>query len=198
MRENARVTNPYAPPDASSDGSNPSPDGPARPGVPQQVTPPSVTRPGPPHAGGTSELPSAPQGQRPVDEALAARAARQARLFGLLVLGSVLLSTLSLPWQAAMLPFALGGLFVGGRALLLALRSGARGGLPAALGLGMAVALMWSFVVGGMLMLWPVQMAHQQCTAEALTVTARSACDQKFEQDLKDWQTRLEDRATRA
>ena len=63
---------------------------------------------------------------------------------------------------------------------------------------GMAVALLWSFVVGGMLMLWPVQMAHQQCTAEALTVTARSACDQQFEQDLKDWQKRLEDRATRA
>ncbi|WP_448630163.1 hypothetical protein [Cellulomonas soli] len=135
---------------------------------------------------------------RPVDQELAARAARTARVFGLLVLSSVLVSTLPLPWQGAALVFALAGLVVGGRALLLSLRSGARGGMPAALGLGVAVALFWSFVAGGMLLLWPVQAARQECTAQALTLSAQRHCEQQFEQDLKDWQSRWEKRAANA
>ncbi|MGN8246539.1 hypothetical protein ACTHAM_000203 [Cellulomonas soli] len=193
------MTNPYAPPDPSRDAP-PTPAGPSHPDAPDAPRAdgthpdvpwmhPSLTQlPGPP----------VPPEPRPVDEVLSARAARQARVFGLLVLASVLVSTLPLPWQSAALVFALGGLVVGARALVLTLRSGARGGLPAALGLGVAVTLFWSFVAGGMLLLWPVQAARQECVSQALTLTAQRACEQQFEQDLKDWQTRLEERATNA
>ena len=189
MRENARVSNPYAPPDPTREAPASPPAGPSHPRAPHGPTPAGV----PGHPG-----PRPAPTPRPVDEALAARAAWHARLFGLLVLSSLLVSTLPLPWQAASLVFALVGLVVGGRALQLALRSGARGSLPAALGLGVAVAFFWSFVTAGMLLLWPVQVAHQECVAGALTVSARHACEQQYEQDLKDWQSRLEQRAATA
>ena len=124
--ENARVSNPYAPPEH-------------RPGTPDDA--PVQDAPVWPPAGAPSPAPVVPEPPQPADPEGTARATSLTRLFAVLVLASVLVATLRLPWQAAALPFALAAIVVGVRAIVVAVRARARGLAPV-LAVGLVVALL--------------------------------------------------------
>ncbi|MBO3083664.1 hypothetical protein [Cellulomonas fengjieae] len=169
------MSNPYAPPEnrpRPSDGDQT--DAPATDRVPTwSPAPPPVQ---------VERTPPDPEGT--------ARAARHTRLFGVLVLGSVLVATLPLPWQAASLVFALGGVAVGIRALVVAARAHSRSLLPM-LSVGVVIALSWTFLQAVQLAFWPVQQDLQDCLRSALTIEARTACESQYERDLEQLQDSL-------
>jgi hypothetical protein len=108
-----------------------------------------------------------------------------------LVLGSVLVATLPLPWQAAGVLFAVAALVVGVRGLVVAGRARTRGLLPL-LAVGVVIALSWTLILGVQVALWPVQQDKQECLEGALTISATNACESQYEQDLDDLRTSLE------
>lgn len=160
------MSNPYAPPE-----NHPSDGGPTD-------APPVVHVPA---------SPPVPVPVEPPDPEGTARAASHTRLFGVLILASVLVATLPLPWQAAAFPFALGALVVGVRALVVAARARARGLIPM-LSVGTVIALSWTFLLGVQLALWPLQQDRQDCLQGALTIEARTACESQYEKDLNELQ----------
>ncbi|WP_421743633.1 hypothetical protein [Cellulomonas sp.] len=167
------MSNPYAPPDADRQDAPAPQDGPS--------WPPPMPRP---------QAPAAPERQPP-DPEVAAHATRLTRLFGVLVLGSVLVATLPLPWQAAGLLFAVAALVVGIRGLIIAGRARTRGLVPL-LAVGIVIALSWTLILGVQLALWPVQQDKQECLEGALTISATNACETQYEKDLDDLRTSLE------
>lgn len=173
MRENVRVSNPYAPPE---DRPRP-PDGEPT-DAPRAYDAPSWPPPAP-----RPEAVVAVQPEPPDPEAVAL-ATKHARLFGVLILSSVLVGTLPLPWQAAALVFAVGAIGVGGWALVAAVRSRGRGLVPM-LAVGSVVAVVWTLYLGVQLALWPVQQARQECLAGALTISATNACESQYEQEIR-------------
>ena len=174
------MSNPYAPPEH-------------RPGTP--VDAPVKDAPVWPPAGAPSPAPAAPEPPLPADPEGTARATSLTRLFAVLVLASVLVATLRLPWQAAALPFALAAVVVGVRAIVVAVRARSRGLTPV-LAVGLVISLSWTLVLSVQLALWPAQQAKQECLERALTIGARSACESQFEKDLDDLRTSLEDSST--
>ena len=173
------MSNPYAPPEN-------------RPAAPDDA--PVQDAPVWPPAGPPPQAPVAPD-PLPADPEGTARATSLTRLFAVLVLASVLVATLPLPWQAAALPFALAAMVVGVRAMVVALRARARGLAPV-LGVGLGIALLWTFSVSVQLAQWEPQQDKQECLERALTIGARSACETQFQQDLKDLYTSLQERST--
>ena len=179
MGENAQVSNPYAPPEN-------------RPGTTDDA--PVQDAPVWPPAGAPQQAPVVPE-RPPADAEGTARATSLTRLFAVLVLASVLVATLRLPWQAAALPFALGAIVVGARAMVVALRARSRGLAPL-LAAGLVIALSWTLLLSVQLALWPAQQEKQECLERALTIGATSACEREFEQYLDDLRISLEDRST--
>lgn len=112
--------------------------------------------------------------------------------FGLLMLATLVAATLSLPWQAAALAFAIAAMVAGVIALRSVWRAGLRGALLPVLGMGLAFAALMSLSLVTMLALWPVQMQRQECLRDALTISASEACEAQYQDAL---QERL-DRAT--
>jgi hypothetical protein len=170
--ENAGVSNPYAPPE----------DRPRTPDGDRTDAPPAP-QPWPPATARPQVARSSAPDRRPPDPELTARAQRLTRLFGVLVLSSVLVATLPLPWQAAALAFGLGALVVGVWALVVSGRARARGLTPM-IAVGVVIALFWSLLLGVQLALWPVQQDKQDCLQGALTITATNACDAQYLKDL--------------
>lgn len=171
------MSNPYAPPEdrpRPPDGEQT--DAPRAYGAPEW--PPPAQRP---------ENAVAAQPEPPDPEAVAL-ATKHARLFGVLILSSVLVGTLPLPWQAASLVFALAAIVVGAWALVAAVRSRGRGLVPM-LAVGSVLALVWTLYLSVQLTLWPVQQARQECLQRALTISATNACESQYEQEVR---TRLD------
>ncbi len=182
--ENARVSNPYAPPEDRPR----TPDG-------DRVDAPPAQHPWPPPAPVVGPVrPSAPD-SAPPDPELAARALRLTRLFGVLVVSSVLVATLPLPWQASALVFALAALVVGVWALVVSSRARSRGVTPM-IGVGVVIALSWSLLLAVQLAVWPVSQAKQECLQGALTITAKNACNAQYLKDLDDLRDSLQKRST--
>ncbi|MEZ0448421.1 hypothetical protein [Cellulomonas sp. ICMP 17802] len=165
------MSNPYAPPE---DRPRP-PDG-------DRADVPVAQLPWPPPA--PRAVPAEPA-RTPPDPEQVARAQSLTRLFGVLVLSSVLVATLPLPWQAAGLVFALGALVVGVRALVVSVRARA-GGLTPMIAVGVVIALFWSFLLILQLALWPMQQAKQECLQGALTISAQNACAAQYDKAVQD------------
>jgi hypothetical protein len=102
------------------------------------------------------------------------------------MLGGLLTLGLQLPWNLVALALTVAALVVGTRALLAARRAGLRGGLVISLSLGLAVSALVALSFASVLALWPVQLARQECVAEALTISARQTCEQDFERAVTD------------
>ncbi len=193
------MTNPYAPPprgpratgdDAGQDagvgaqdtgtgtgtGTGEAPHGSSR------STPPGTPRP----AGAQASPPQGPPDPtRPPPDPDAVRgASRQVMHFGLIMLASLVTAALPLPWQAAALVFALGAIVVGIRAMRAVWRSGVRGALVPVLGVGLVFAALMSISLATMLALWPLQVQRQDCLRDALTISAREACEVQFQDAL--------------
>lgn len=163
------MSNPYAPPED-------------RPGTQDDV--PARETPVWPPAGAPQTVPAAPE-RPPADPEGTARATRLTRLFAVLVLASVLVETLRLPWKAAALPFALAAVVVGVRAVVVAVRARSRGLAPL-LAVGLFVALSWALLLTGQVATWPAQLDKEECLDGALTIGARSACETQYEQDVEE------------
>jgi hypothetical protein len=181
VRENAPVSNPYAPPEK-------------RPDTPDDA--PVQHAPVWPPAGTPSTVPVAPEPQ-PADPEGTVRALDLTRLFTVLVLASVLVTMLRLPWQAAALPFALAAIIVGVRAMVVTVRARARGLTPV-LAVGLVVSVLWTLSVAVTLAQWEPRQTKQACLEGALTIGARNACESQFQKDLDDLYSSLPERGTGA
>ena len=111
-------------------------------------------------------------------------ASRQVTHFGLLVLAALVTSSLPLPWQVAGLVFAVAAIGVGIRALVAVWKAGLRGTLVPVLVVGLVLAGLMSISLTAMLALWPVQVELQDCRRDALTIAAREACEEQYQESL--------------
>lgn len=195
------MSNPYAPPEdrrRPADDDAAPPHGSAPTGQPPQQPPPhwyppqlppgqhhpgQQLQPGQQHQPGLHRTKPEPP---PTDPAGAERARRFARTFGLLLLAGVLLGTLRVPWQVVALPFVVAALVYGVRGLVTASRAHVRGALVPMLASGVAIAAFWAFASAAMLVLWPQQLKHEQCLANAITVTATAECDRAYQKSIND------------
>ena len=184
MGENAGVSNPYAPPEDRPR----TPDG-APTDAPRAHDGPSWPPPMP-----RPPVPVAPERQPPDPEG-SARALGLTRLFGVLILGSVLVATLPLPWQAAAFLFAVPAVVVGIRALVVAVRARTRGLVPL-LATGGVVALLWTLFLATLVIQWPAVLERQECLEGALTVTATSACETQYQEHVDRIGDSLRERST--
>ncbi len=107
----------------------------------------------------------------------------------------MLVATLPLPWQAAAFLFVVPAIVVGVRALVVAARARTRGLVPV-LATGVAVTLLWTLFLGLYAATWPAAVIRQECLEGALTVTATSACESQYQQELTKLQTSLTERST--
>ncbi|WP_273653968.1 hypothetical protein [Cellulomonas fimi] len=121
----------------------------------------------------------------PPDPVGTLKAAEQSRTVGVLLLGSVLVATLPMPWRAAAVAFALAGLVLGVRALVTAVRARARGGLPTMLAVLVTMSAVWSLAVLTALSISPLLQEREDCMAGALTVTAQKQCERAFTDGLQ-------------
>lgn len=136
----------------------------------------SVPRPARPPA------PPAP----PVDPAVAERLNRLVRTFVLLIIGALLTAMLALPWRLGSLALAVAAIVVGVVALRRAWRPGLREQVAPLLVFGLAFAVLMSMSMAGTLILWPVEVAHQECLGRAVTIGARAECEQTYQDALQE------------
>jgi len=111
--------------------------------------------------------------------------------FGVLMLATLLVSSLPLPWQAAALLFAVAALVEGVRGLRSAWTSGVRGALVPMLVMGIGAASLLTVGTAGMLALWPIQMEHQTCLRDALTIASQEQCENAYQTSLDSLRSRL-------
>ena len=173
------MSNPYAPPEK-------------RPGTPDDA--PAQQAPVWPPAGTPRQAPAVHE-RPPADPEGTAHATSLTRLFAVLILASVLVDTLRLPWQAAALPFALAAIVVGVRAIVVAVRARSRGLAPL-LTVGLVVGLSLTLLLILQLALWPASLKKQDCLEGALTIAARNACETQFTQDVEELLPTLQVRST--
>ncbi len=199
MGDNGRVTNPYAPPserplpepdDApQAAGPEPAPRTSRDPDVEPHRTPPlGVPMPTAPQVHAPGGRPTAPVALRDVDPDLVRRIGAAVRHFGVFLLAAVLVGTFPLPWRVAAVVFVAGAFVVGIRALILVLRAGMRGSLVPLLAVGLAFTAMLAVGTVGSVLFWSAETARQECLSGALTVSARSQCEQQYRDDLSQWQ----------
>ncbi len=171
--------NPYAPPgagdrsgDGSGDAGNRPGAGPAEPAVPRERVPRTDR----------AHRPERP----PPDPAGARRLAGLVLRFALLMLASLLVSRLPLPWGAAAPLLTLAALAVGVAALVQGVRARVRASshvlVGLGLGLGVVVLLQQALVVA----LWPITVQLQECRDAALTIAADDACQADYERRIRD------------
>lgn len=216
--ENGAVSNPYAPPgqrpvpepDDASQGAEPAPgqqppqDAPPAPPAPQRRTPPpglpvpsaprAATSPSAHAPASGPEAPGAPQTApvgatlRDIDPEQLRRIGASVRHFGAFLLAAVLVGTFPLPWRVASLAFVVGALVVGVRALSLVRRAHVRGALVPLLAVGLLFTGILAIGTVGSLVFWSAETHRQECLSGALTISARSACEQQYQDDLSRWQ----------
>ncbi|WP_156043651.1 hypothetical protein [Cellulomonas sp. URHE0023] len=176
------MSNPYAPPE----------DRPRQPGGEQSDAPtqdqgrqPSA------HEAWQHGSPTPVRSRVPTDPAGAARAARIARAFALTVLASVLVSMMRLPYSLAAGALGLVALGIGVWALVVAGRAHVRGTLPVMLTAGLGIALLWSMATAAPLFALQTELDRQACLDGALTVSARTACEADYRNELNQLRDRL-------
>ncbi len=157
------MSNPYAPPD---------PDRP-RPPMPPPVLP--AAQPSPP----------------PPDPTAALQARRLVTTTFVLVLASLVIRLLPAPWSATSVVFALVGLVVAARAMLVGRRARAdRATLFAASVLVFAAGS--GLMIGtASLVLLPAEVEYQRCQVGAVTVSGKHACTQAYDDAVAALQKRL-------
>lgn len=172
--------------DDNQDQADPRPRPPAQPPA-QPPAKPRVKQPAKPRVKPPVPTPPAPP---PLDEATARAVARLVSTFVLLILASLATAALPLPWRLGSLTFTLAGLVVGVLALRRARRSGVRDQLSLVVVFGIAFSVLTGLSMAGTLILWPVEMARQECLDRAVTIGARAACETAYEDAV---QSRLDD-----
>lgn len=165
------MDNPYSPPRAEQEHA---PQPPAAPSPTRQSPPPSPhhDRPSSPVGG-----PASPQQPDPVK---AKAAAKQVLLFGVFVLLTLLSTALPLPYQVIGLATVTVSIVVGTRAMIGLWRAGVRGPSVPVLAVGLFFSVLMAGSMTMLLMVWPEQMARQDCLRRALTISAQEQCETDF------------------
>lgn len=180
------MENPYAPPPRDAED-RPSGDG--RPGGELSTNGPTGDQgSGAPPSEGRRRPMRSPRAPRPPRTPLPAPdpealqvVQRRMGTFLLLVLASLLTSRLRLPWQLGGLAFALVALGTGVWALVAARRPGLREQVAPMLVVGLVFTVMLTLTMSSSLLLWSEQMTHQECLDNAVTLSARDACNTAYE-----------------
>lgn len=107
--------------------------------------------------------------------------------FGLVMLASLLLSSVDLPWRILSVVVGVAALVVGVRALRTVWRAGIRGTLVAVLAAGMTMTVVLALSTLAVIPVWQVEMDRQQCLEQAITVTAESSCQTAYEKGIEDY-----------
>ena len=165
--------------------SPPSPDW-APPSGPPVVPPPPARR-------AAQVVPGPPRPASKPDPAAVRRAALWVGRFTLLLLASLVCSSLRLPWQAAAVVFSLAAVVVGVLAVRACVRARLRSTAVVFTVVGVVMAALMVLGQAALLALWPVQVDLQECQADALTLSAKQACQQDYDRRLEDL-THLTDR----
>ena len=165
---NKPTRNPFAPPD---------PNAPPPP-------PPSAPEPEPEKHGSKAPVPpGGPKGgpTPPSMEDLKEASGATFR-FGALLILSLLASQLPLPYTLAAPVLIVASIAFGVIALRRSWAISTRNLMTPMLIAGIAMALMMSVTVATKFALWPVEVAHQECTQYALTNTAKAECEADYQQ----------------
>jgi hypothetical protein len=93
--------------------------------------------------------------------------------FGLLVLASLLVNGLDLPWQAAAIGFSVAAVVVGIQAVRAVARARMRTAATVFTSVGVGLAALMVIGQGLALAFWPLQADYQKCRRDALTISAQ-------------------------
>lgn len=147
---------------------------------------PPPPRPRPPSRPGTP-----PSGSATRDETgTRLKAGRRTLAFALLVVGALLCQRLRLPWQAVGLAFSLTALVMGALAIASLVRLRQHGSVVL-VSFGLAMVGFLALGQVSVLVLYPVQVRYQECLDQALTLQARSDCQEQLQDDMQNWTRRL-------
>ncbi len=127
----------------------------------------------------------------PPDPAGAGRARRLAITTFVLVLASLVVQLLPAPWSATSVAFALVGLVVAVRALVVGRRARADRATLLAAGVLVFAAGSGLMVGSASLLLLPAQVEYERCQVGAVTVSGQKACTQAYEDAVTQLQKRL-------
>lgn len=117
----------------------------------------------------------------PIDDATAASLVRLVGTFVALLLAALATTTLPLPLRVGSMVFTVAAIVVGARALVLTRRTTAREQLSLVLMFGIAFSVLTGMSMLGTFILWPVEMAHQECLSRAVTIGATDRCERIYE-----------------
>jgi hypothetical protein len=137
--------------------------------------------------------PRRPDPPRDAPEA-AQESSRRLWHFTLFMVAALITLTLPLPWQVATLAFTTGAVVTGVRAFLAARRAGRGTVVLPLIAAGVTIAAFLSVSMAAVILFWDLSVAQQQCLREALTVSAREACEQGFREGTQVWRDDLVER----
>lgn len=123
------------------------------------------------------------------------RASRRVLRFGGLLLLTLFVQTLDLPWR--LLTVLIGGAAAvyGFMALVTAWKAGMRGLTIPAVVIGIVMSSVMALSTLLLLFIWQIEIDHQDCVNGAITVSARDTCDTTYQQDFDEWRKNMESRA---
>lgn len=123
------------------------------------------------------------------------RAARKIFLFGGLLLLTLLIQSLELPWR--MLAVLTGGAAAvfGVLALIATWKSGMRGLTIPAVVVGTVMSILMAFSTLLAVFIWDIEMDLQDCKNGAITVSATEQCDATYKSEFEQWRQDLESKA---
>lgn len=122
---------------------------------------------------------------RAVDLPGARAGSRRVVHLGLLMFGTLVCSSLPLPWQLAGLAFAVAAIVVGVIALRTLARARVRGILPAVVVLALVFSGLSVLSYGATILFWSVSMQRQDCLQGAITVSAQAGCESDYRDALQ-------------
>lgn len=114
-------------------------------------------------------------------------------IFGLVMLVSLLLSSVALPWRMLSVAVGVAALVVGVRALRIVWRAGVRGALVVVLSAGMLMTVVLGLSTLAVIPVWQIEMDRQTCVGQAITLTAESSCQTTYETAIDDYRSSLTD-----
>lgn len=125
----------------------------------------------------------------------AIRASRRVLQFGGLLLLTLLVQALDLPWRMLSVLTGTAAAVFGIIALVSAWKAGLRGLTIPAVVVGTVMSIMMAFSTLLLIFIWQIEIDHQDCVHGAITVSARDTCDQTYKEDFNSWRKDMEKRA---